>query len=82
MSCPSPAEPRPRLVCLHCSWSTIASDKEVDHAAGALVAASWPGELANTERLGHGRILRDSEVIGRVVEFIRKASLAGDASHS
>ena len=35
------------------------------------VAAAWPdSRLVRTSGLGHRRILRDPEVVGRVVEFL------------
>jgi pimeloyl-ACP methyl ester carboxylesterase len=46
-------------------------DREVRWADGQALAAAWPhGTFAGTEGLGHGRILRDPEVISRVVKEI------------
>jgi pimeloyl-ACP methyl ester carboxylesterase len=46
-------------------------DKEVPLDRGRLLAESWPAaELEVTSGLGHMRILRDENVIRRVVDFI------------
>jgi pimeloyl-ACP methyl ester carboxylesterase len=46
-------------------------DREVPFAKGERLAESWPGaELWVTEGLGHTRILRDPEVLSRVVHFV------------
>ena len=46
-------------------------DRDVPHAAAAALADAWPGaELVTTRGLGHRRILRDPEVIARVVSFL------------
>lgn len=48
-------------------------DKEVPYAEGVALAEAWPSaELVTTEGLGHGRILRDPEVIAAVVDFATK----------
>jgi pimeloyl-ACP methyl ester carboxylesterase len=52
-------------------------DREVPWAEGAAIAAAWPGAtLVTTEGLGHRRLLRDPEVIGRAVGFLGGASSA------
>lgn len=49
-------------------------DKEVRWEDGAAIAGAWPGaRLLTTEGLGHRRILRDAEVIGSAVAFLRQA---------
>lgn len=46
-------------------------DREVVHAQGAAVAASWPGaRLHTTQGLGHRRLLEDPAVVTQVVAFI------------
>jgi pimeloyl-ACP methyl ester carboxylesterase len=46
-------------------------DKEVPYAEATAFQASWPtAELISTDGLGHQRILRDPEVIDRVVGFL------------
>jgi pimeloyl-ACP methyl ester carboxylesterase len=48
-----------------------ASDAEVPLADGQAIARAWPGaELVTTMGLGHRGVLRDGEVVRRVVEFI------------
>jgi pimeloyl-ACP methyl ester carboxylesterase len=52
-------------------------DPRVPLREGLAIASSWPrAELVATRGLGHHRILRDSGVIGRAVNFLRQA--AGD----
>lgn len=47
-------------------------DRETAWQDGAEIAGSWPNaRLETTTGLGHVRILRDPEVVGRIVEFIR-----------
>jgi hypothetical protein len=47
-------------------------DREVPFAHGEAVAAAWPAaRLHVTRGLGHRRILRDPDVIGRAVDLIR-----------
>jgi pimeloyl-ACP methyl ester carboxylesterase len=47
------------------------SDREVPWHDGAAIAAAWPdAALVTTERLGHRRLLRDSGVVARVVDFL------------
>jgi pimeloyl-ACP methyl ester carboxylesterase len=49
-------------------------DKEVHQRDGALVAAAWPGaEFVSTTGLGHRRILRDPEVVRRVIGHVAGA---------
>ncbi|HXH03284.1 MAG TPA: alpha/beta fold hydrolase [Candidatus Competibacteraceae bacterium] len=49
-------------------------DREVPHAAGAALAAHWPGaRLLSTEELGHRRILRHPQVVAEVMAFLRGA---------
>jgi pimeloyl-ACP methyl ester carboxylesterase len=46
-------------------------DREVPIDCGRTLASSWPGAaLVETRGLGHQRILRDPEVIERIVEFV------------
>ncbi len=46
-------------------------DPQTPIAGGREIVAAWPGaELHATEGLGHYRILRSPEVVGRVVKFI------------
>lgn len=53
-------------------------DKEVRWEDGAAIAGAWPGaRLLTTEGLGHRRILRDAEVIGRTVSFVGDATRVG-----
>lgn len=48
-------------------------DKEVPYDDGAALAAAWPeAELISTDGLGHQRILRDSGVIGLVVDYVTR----------
>ena len=50
-----------------------ANDREVPVECGKTLAAAWPGaDLLITEGLGHSRILRDENVIDRVVEFVSR----------
>ena len=47
-------------------------DRETAWQDGAEIAGSWPNaRLETTTGLGHVRILRDPEVVGQIVEFIR-----------
>lgn len=47
------------------------NDREVAWADGAAIADRWPGALlATTRGLGHKRLLRDPEVVSRVVGFV------------
>jgi pimeloyl-ACP methyl ester carboxylesterase len=49
-------------------------DKEARYADAPGFAAGWPeGELLSTRGLGHRRILRDPEVIGQTVAYLRAA---------
>ena len=51
-------------------------DDQIAYADGASLAGAWPGaELVTTEGFGHHRLLRDPEVITRVVEFVRAPAL-------
>jgi pimeloyl-ACP methyl ester carboxylesterase len=46
-------------------------DRDVPWQEGEAVAGAWPrARFVRTEGLGHRRILRDPEVIGRVVDFL------------
>lgn len=46
-------------------------DREVPFAHGEAVAASWPGaQLHTTHGLGHRRVLTDSFVVARAVDFL------------
>jgi len=46
-------------------------DPDVPHAHGSAIAEAWPGaELFTTTGLGHRAILRDREVVRRMVEFL------------
>ena len=46
-------------------------DNSVPVSQGQRIAATWPGaQFLRTSGLGHGRILRDRQVIGTVVEFL------------
>jgi pimeloyl-ACP methyl ester carboxylesterase len=48
-------------------------DVEVPWEEGATIAAAWPGaQLVTTTGLGHRRILRDREVVGEAVAFVKK----------
>lgn len=47
-----------------------AEDRDVDPRDGATLAAAWSGALHRTTGLGHRRILRDRQVIDRVVRFV------------
>jgi pimeloyl-ACP methyl ester carboxylesterase len=54
------------------------ADQDVAWSEGAAVAAAWPGaELLTTSGLGHGRVLRDPQVVARIVSFV---SGVGDAT--
>lgn len=47
------------------------NDREVPVAAGRALAAAWPGATFHATRgLGHLRVLRDTDVIRRVVRFL------------
>ena len=49
-----------------------AQDKEVPADRGRTLSAAWPGGLfEETQGLGHVRILRDPQIVGRVVRFLR-----------
>jgi pimeloyl-ACP methyl ester carboxylesterase len=49
-------------------------DREVDYAEAARIADAWPGaSLVTTRGLGHQRILRDRDVIGRVVSWLSES---------
>jgi pimeloyl-ACP methyl ester carboxylesterase len=51
-------------------------DREVAFEEGEAVARTWPGaQLVATTGLGHWRVLRDPEVIGRVVRFVGAPSM-------
>lgn len=53
-----------------------AGDREVPIDESRAVAGLWRGaELVVTEGLGHRRILRDPEVVRRVVDFLRPAPI-------
>lgn len=46
-------------------------DREVAHAEGAALAASWPGaRMHTTTGLGHVRLLHDAGVVERVADFV------------
>jgi hypothetical protein len=46
-------------------------DREVPWHDGAAIAAAWPGAaLFTTEGIGHRKVLRDSRVVARVVDFL------------
>ncbi|MEP6591308.1 MAG: alpha/beta hydrolase [Gemmatimonadota bacterium] len=48
-------------------------DPDVPAAEGVALAAAWPrAELLLTENLGHRAIVRDPEVMARIVEFMRR----------
>ncbi|MBF5046268.1 MULTISPECIES: alpha/beta fold hydrolase [Myxococcaceae] len=48
-------------------------DREVPFAAGAQVAAAWPGaRLLSTEGLGHNRLLYAPQVVQGAVEFLKR----------
>ncbi len=50
-------------------------DRDIPWREGEAVARAWPhARFLRTEGLGHRRILRDPEVIGRVVDFLRNAT--------
>ena len=72
----APADLAPRmaspLLVLH-----DASDREMDFAEGAELAARWPGaRLVRSEGLGHLRILRDAGSVSRAVRFLASADPA------
>jgi alpha-beta hydrolase superfamily lysophospholipase len=47
-------------------------DREVDFEHGKQLAATWPNaQLHETFGLGHRRVLREDDVIAKVVEFVR-----------
>ncbi len=49
------------------------ADREVPWAHGSAIARAWPGAtLEPLDGLGHRRLLRDPDVIQRVVEFVAK----------
>ena len=58
-------------------------DPQVDLADAEELAAAWPGaRLVTTEGLGHGRILRDPEVIEEAVAFLRaRTGAVAEAVH-
>ena len=48
-------------------------DATVPWEEGAAIAAAWPGaELITTTGLGHRDIVRDRDVVGRTVDFMRR----------
>ena len=52
-----------------------AQDREVPFSHAEAYAAAWPGaRLMRTEGLGHRRILRDPEVIGATLGFLRSGA--------
>ncbi len=52
-------------------------DPTVPWKEGAAIAAAWPGaELVTTRGLGHRDIVRDPDVVARVVDFLRLAETA------
>lgn len=59
-------------------------DTTVPYDEGVAIAAAWPGaELVSTTGLGHRDIVRDLEVVGRAVAFLRAAPSTGvDAAPS
>ena len=47
-------------------------DVSVNWEQGKMIAAAWPGaRFMKTSGLGHGRILRDQQVVAAAVEFIK-----------
>jgi len=51
------------------------ADREVAWADGAAIAEAWPGaELATTTGLGHQRLLRDPDVVERIVGFVARSA--------
>ena len=49
-------------------------DPDVPYAQGVEIAEAWPGaRLVGTEGLGHRALLRDAEVVRRVVAFLGEA---------
>jgi pimeloyl-ACP methyl ester carboxylesterase len=53
-------------------------DREVPWQDGAAIAAAWPGAtLVTTDGMGHRKLVRDAEVVARVVDFV-----AGDRAAS
>jgi pimeloyl-ACP methyl ester carboxylesterase len=49
-------------------------DREVPYEHGETVAASWPGaQMHTTHGLGHRRVLNDSFVVARAIDFIAVA---------
>lgn len=56
-------------------------DETVPFSHGADIARSWPGAtLVATSGLGHGDILRDPEVIARVLGFVAEGSTANGSA--
>lgn len=56
-----------------------ADDDQIAPADGEMLARAWPGALfESTSGLGHGRIIRDANVIERTVAFIRGDEEAGE----
>lgn len=56
-------------------------DREVPYAHGARVAAAWPGaSLVSTRGLGHQRILRDADVVGRAVEWVTRRDFRAEVA--
>lgn len=45
-------------------------DKEAAYADGARLAELWGADIHTTEGLGHQRILRDPDVVARVVDYV------------
>ena len=47
-------------------------DNSVGWEQGKIIASAWPGaQFLKTSGLGHGRILRDKQVVAAAVEFIK-----------
>ncbi len=57
------------------------ADEEIPWTDGELIARSWPGAvLVSPEGLGHRRILRDPEVVARVLDFVSAGADARERS--
>lgn len=57
-------------------------DREVRHADGHALAASWPGAILHTtEGLGHRRILSNPDVVARTVSFVAGAQETSRIQH-
>jgi hypothetical protein len=53
-------------------------DREVPYASADRIVRAWPGAtLVTTGGLGHRRLLRDADVIRRVVRFVAGAGVDG-----